>query len=357
MSGPAKVKKCPKCAGLCLLWTGVCLRCGRVDAAALASALVPARLEAPRGQGGVGGQGGAAGQPRVHAGESKPDPDPVEVEYASSADWKEEARSAPVAIATPAAPASLAPVAGANHYLILGWRDAVELVPGRRFLIGRGAGVNLRVPHMDVSRQHAAIEWDGGRPILRDLSGKLTLVNEQPAEGDGAILRDGDTLRLGPSFSVSYRNVTERQLTYDVFGTDKRPDGSPTIATAPENGGALVLPVAAPAPPPAPIPNAVDGAEPTPEPALTDVAPGSDEENVDFPLEGDFTITSAAEVLASIFRLKLTGGLIISKAPGTGALRIEKGRVKGVVFRMRTGQEAAEEVKTLTQGSYRFVKE
>lgn len=65
-------------------------------------------------------------------------------------------------------------------------------------LIGRGNGVDLRIPDTGVSRQHADIAWDGFDAVLTDLqSTNGTTVNEIPIEN--WLLADGDIISLGHS--------------------------------------------------------------------------------------------------------------------------------------------------------------
>lgn len=64
--------------------------------------------------------------------------------------------------------------------------------------IGRGNGVDLRIPDTGVSRQHAEINWDGYDAVLTDLnSTNGTTVNETPI--DNWLLADGDIIVLGHS--------------------------------------------------------------------------------------------------------------------------------------------------------------
>ncbi|RAV32287.1 DUF3662 and FHA domain-containing protein [Corynebacterium heidelbergense] len=65
-------------------------------------------------------------------------------------------------------------------------------------LIGRGSGVDLRIPDTGVSRQHAEIQWDGYDAVLTDLqSTNGTTVNDMPIEN--WLLANGDVISLGHS--------------------------------------------------------------------------------------------------------------------------------------------------------------
>lgn len=65
-------------------------------------------------------------------------------------------------------------------------------------IIGRGNGVDLRIPDTGVSRQHADITWDGYDAVLTDLqSTNGTSVNGTPIEN--WLLASGDIISLGHS--------------------------------------------------------------------------------------------------------------------------------------------------------------
>lgn len=65
-------------------------------------------------------------------------------------------------------------------------------------IIGRGNGVDLRIPDTGVSRQHADITWDGFDAILTDLqSTNGTSVNGTPIEN--WLLANGDVISMGHS--------------------------------------------------------------------------------------------------------------------------------------------------------------
>ena len=72
-------------------------------------------------------------------------------------------------------------------------------------VIGRGNGVDLRIPDTGVSRQHAEISWDGYDAVLTDLqSTNGTSVNDTPIEN--WLLADGDLIVMGHSeIEVQFR--------------------------------------------------------------------------------------------------------------------------------------------------------
>jgi diguanylate cyclase (GGDEF)-like protein len=91
--------------------------------------------------------------------------------------------------AAPAGQACLVVFYGQN----LGKRYFVE---HEEIIIGRSDSANIQVEQESVSRQHAKIATQDGRPRVVDLnSTNGTFVNDQPIED--AELRDGDLIRVG----------------------------------------------------------------------------------------------------------------------------------------------------------------
>jgi pSer/pThr/pTyr-binding forkhead associated (FHA) protein len=79
-------------------------------------------------------------------------------------------------------------------------------------VIGRGEGVDLRVPSLEVSRRHCLFRLRDGYVTVEDLnSSNGTLLNKIPLCGR-EIVRPGDLLRIGP---VTF--VIEYQLTPEVI--------------------------------------------------------------------------------------------------------------------------------------------
>ncbi len=96
-----------------------------------------------------------------------------------------------------AAPVSSGPVPGVNRQARLIAAD------GRQFavavgstVIGRGEGSQVRLTDVGISRQHARLEFDGGRVVLTDLgSTNGTTVNGSRV--NAATLQHGDVVQLG----------------------------------------------------------------------------------------------------------------------------------------------------------------
>jgi len=83
------------------------------------------------------------------------------------------------------------------------------------YSVGRGEGCSLVIPHPQVSREHARVDWDGSHYILHDQNSRHgTFVNGERITR--TTLRSGDSIMLGSRHSV---------LTFEV-GDD---DGSQTL--------------------------------------------------------------------------------------------------------------------------------
>jgi DNA-binding NtrC family response regulator len=65
-----------------------------------------------------------------------------------------------------------------------------------RLVLGRGEQSDIVLPDPDISRRHVALQHDGTRCVLEDLSGRGTLVSGKPmTRGE---LADGEDITLGP---------------------------------------------------------------------------------------------------------------------------------------------------------------
>src|SRR5206468_3401396 len=140
----------------------------------------------------------------------------------------------------------------------------------------------------------AEIDWGGEPPTphIRDLQSHGTYVNGKQLLADMAEpLRDGDKIRLGPTFFMTYRNNTERLIPRDEL-----------------------------------------------------TALGA----------GDFAVTPPKVVLESLFRRNVSGVLTISNPPEHGEIVLADGRAKHVTYGDLFGREAVEHIKSLRSGTYHF---
>ncbi len=86
---------------------------------------------------------------------------------------------------------------------------------GARTTVGRAEEADVVVPEPNVARLQAAIEWDGSRHLLRDLSGRKTLVGGNPV--DQVALEEGIDVALG-SFRAVYSSQPQGDETATLPG-------------------------------------------------------------------------------------------------------------------------------------------
>ena len=81
--------------------------------------------------------------------------------------------------------------------VLKGFYEGLEVAIDRdRLVIGRGREADLAVAEPTISRQHAAIEWDGDGYTLQDL-GSTNGSRVNGRRETRARLRDGDEIELG----------------------------------------------------------------------------------------------------------------------------------------------------------------
>jgi len=86
---------------------------------------------------------------------------------------------------------------GATLRVLKGFYEGLEVAIDRdRLVIGRGREADLAVAEPTISRQHAAIEWDGDGYTLQDL-GSTNGSRVNGRRETRARLRDGDEIELG----------------------------------------------------------------------------------------------------------------------------------------------------------------
>lgn len=77
-------------------------------------------------------------------------------------------------------------------------------------LIGRSSSNDVRIAHTSVSKLHARVRYEAGRPLLSDAgSSNGTLVQERRIDGEPVSLASGDVVQLG---SCSFRLLDPRRL-------------------------------------------------------------------------------------------------------------------------------------------------
>ena len=107
--------------------------------------------------------------------------------------------SRPAASPAPAAPP--AATGGKKHLLVRVGAPSIEIVPDQPFTFGRHATCSLMIPSNRVSRVHAEISWEGGRPVISDKgSSNGTFVSGKQIKAHP--LSDGDEIEVGPFLCV-----------------------------------------------------------------------------------------------------------------------------------------------------------
>lgn len=95
-----------------------------------------------------------------------------------------------------------------------------EIEEGERLIIGRGDDANVKIDNTAISRHHAALEIQNGKPFLQDLcSLNGSFVNSNKI--DFIQLNQGDEVKLG-KFSLVYGNdfAGKKQLSSSALPMD-----------------------------------------------------------------------------------------------------------------------------------------
>ena len=116
-----------------------------------------------------------------------------------------------------------------------------------RFVVGRQADAQIRLPDPGVSRQHCEIQLDAARPTIKDLgSSNGTFVNRRRVSQTE--LSAGDVLSIGPFVFVFRVDGEPSQIDTDEVLEDAVEVASPAKAPA-ANGKANADPIAGHEPP------------------------------------------------------------------------------------------------------------
>ncbi|MBI3724334.1 FHA domain-containing protein [bacterium] len=98
-------------------------------------------------------------------------------------------------------PATPARRSTTGHFLMRAGAPPLELKPGESFTIGRQASCSLSIPSKRISRVHAEIRWEDGRPVISD-KGSANGVFVGGARVTDHKLAPGDELEIGPFLCV-----------------------------------------------------------------------------------------------------------------------------------------------------------
>jgi diguanylate cyclase (GGDEF)-like protein len=118
------------------------------------------------------------------------------------------------------APTPQAPIGPSAYLVVIAGPSFGEMykLKGNRAVLGRGERVDIRVLDDGVSREHAAIERDGGKPVLVDLmSTNGTFCNgERITRYD---LTDGDKVSIGSTtiLKFTYQDQVDEHYQRQLF--------------------------------------------------------------------------------------------------------------------------------------------
>lgn len=133
--------------------------------------------------------GGAAPIQAGHAAQASP---------ARLADPSRSAAAPPHQRASMPAPSPTDQPGAASGLVVLKRGRYSQEFRAARVVLGRGSEADYRLDDPNVSRRHAVVAWENGRPYLRDLgSTNGTLLNGRTV--NSATLRSGDVITLGES--------------------------------------------------------------------------------------------------------------------------------------------------------------
>lgn len=243
------------------------------------------------------------------------------------------------------------------HYLVTDFQDPVTVEPGKLFVIGRDPHTSLVVRAMDVSRQHAEIDWESEppRPILREVrSATGTFLNDKRVERDDPQpLRSGDRIRLGAATVLQYLHVTPRDLEKELEDRGRRE----TRALDPQRlQASLGEPVPAAGPSRAPrAPARASPARPTPAP-LRPAAPAPQPEAGGE--SGSFEQLAPTALMKRLHDERASGVLtFFAEGSAPGEVVLVEGRCKDAIFGLYSGRDAVEVMAVVEGGAYRFRRE
>lgn len=115
---------------------------------------------------------------------------------------------------------------------------------------GRASDVDLQLDDQGLSRLNSTVRIEGGSVLIFDNgSTNGTFVNGRPAEYDGTILEDGDTVKMGSSTVLVFKKVADEKP-LEADGVEAA--AAPTAEAAPAAPPAAAPPAAA-APAPSPL--------------------------------------------------------------------------------------------------------
>lgn len=103
---------------------------------------------------------------------------------------------------------------------------------GKRYVVGRGQGADLRVTDVDASRRHVELERQGDQIKVRELGSKNgSLLDGDPLAETLTVWKPGQVLRLGANH-FSYTDPLSSALAQLEAAEDERLDATEELAAA-----------------------------------------------------------------------------------------------------------------------------
>jgi pSer/pThr/pTyr-binding forkhead associated (FHA) protein len=203
--------------------------------------------------------------------------------------------------------ASAPPPPAERHYLVPPTGEPARIEAGTVYLMGREETAQIRITAPRVSRKHAEIKFDHGKPSVHDLGSQNgTLLNgTKLASQAHSELKDRDVIDIG-GVTVTYR------LLKPGDSEAKLKEGNTESTMIAEEPGAK----------------------------------GD--------LTGNVALMPIGDVLRRLESLAATGLLVVEAGGAKGAIRIEHGRAVAGSYAGLEAESAIAAVRSLAQGQFRF---
>lgn len=118
-----------------------------------------------------------------------------------------------------ASSAAMPAVMTKKHLLTRVGAPPLELEPGKDFSFGRAPTCSFSIPSPRVSREHAVISWQDGKPVLTDKNSSNGTYVGGKRLATPRTLETGDEIEVGP-FSCVYKFEEPGKKGVDQVGTD-----------------------------------------------------------------------------------------------------------------------------------------
>ncbi len=205
------------------------------------------------------------------------------------------------------APAPVAEPPKDRHFVVPPTGEPARIEAGTVYLIGREETCQIRITAPRVSRKHAEIKFDGGKPAVYDMGSQNgTLVNGMKlASKAHRLLADGDVIDVG-GVTMTYRFLKAGESESKL----KQSGGEATLVAAePEEHGDLT---------------------------------------------GNVALMPIGDVLKRLESLHATGLLVVEAGGAKGAIRVEDGIAVAGSYAGLENAAAIGAVRSLAQGKFSF---